>query len=312
MASASLFLSGHVLGAPSMVRSRQGDSNDWYRNTARREMRGLYVVCSWLNNWDTEDHQFLDTFVEGTDSLGHVQHYILDAGSSFGAAATGPKAVWAGYENALDLRWTSLRFVSLGFVEEPWRRARQDTGIPSVGTYESAVYEPQEFRSLVPHPAFRLMTDRDGYWGAKLVASFSDAQIAAAVESAHYDDPRASALLVANLIVRRDKIARHWFGRIAPLDFFSVQDGELRFHDLAVDLGLAADRAYDVVIDTPAGPLPRARVRAGETEWPLSSLGSAVTRVSLEISIAGSRARPTHVELVRTGSTWKVTRVQHG
>ena len=245
-ATASLFIPGHVLGSPSMDRPRPGDSNDWYAHTNRRELRGLFALCSWINDWDTEDHQFLDVFVEVRDSLGYVEHYILDVGSSFGAAANGPKQLWEGYENALDLPWTARRLVTLGFVDEPWRRGRQETGIPSVGNYESTAYQPEDFRELVPQPAFREMTDRDGYWGAKIVASFSDAQIAAAVEAAHYQDPRARDYLVRNLIVRRDKIARHWFGRVAPLDFFSVQDGALRFHDLAVDVGLAGARAYDI------------------------------------------------------------------
>jgi hypothetical protein len=312
-ASASLFIPGHALGSPSMNRLRPGDANDWYTHTNRRELRGLFVLCSWINNWDTEDHQFLDMFVEGRDSLGHVQHYILDAGSSFGASATGPKRLSESYENGLDFAWTARRFVTLGFVNEPWRRAHQETGIPSVGNYESEVYRPERFRQLVPQPAFRKMTDRDGYWGAKIVASFSDAQIAAAVEAAHYEDPRATDYLVRNLILRRDKIARHWFGRVAPLDFFSVQEGALRFHDLAVDVGMVGARAYDIEVESEGGRSPGGEhLRLSSTEVPLTTLGIDASRVSLEISIAGNRAEPVHVELTRRDSVWFVTRVRHG
>ena len=312
-ATASLFIPGHVLGGLSMNRARPGDSNDWYAHTDRRELRGLFVLCSWINDWDTEDHQFLDVFVGTRDSLGHVEHYLLDVGSSFGAAANGPKQRWEGYENLLDLPWTARRFVTLGFVVEPWRRADQETGIPSVGNYESEVYRPEDFRQLVPQPAFREMTDRDGYWGAKIVASFSDAQIAAAVEAAHYEDPRARDYLVRNLVMRRDKIARHWFDRVAPLDFFSVQDGALRFHDLAVDVGLAGARAYDVEIESVGGSAPgEPRVHLSGTELPLPDLGSGAARLSLELSVTGKRAKPVHVELTRQDSRWIVTRVRHG
>ena len=312
-ASASLFIPGHVLGSPSMSRLRPGDSNDWYAHTNRRELRGLFALCSWVNNWDTEDHQFLDMFIAATDSQGHVDHYILDAGSSFGASAIGPKPLWESYENALDFGWTGRRFVTLGFVEEPWRRARQETGLPSVGNYESAVYEPQNFKQLVPQPAFREMTDRDGYWGAKIVASFSNAQIEAAVEAAHYEDPRAHAYLVQNLIVRRDKIARYWFDRVAPLDFFSVQGGVLRFRDLAVDVGLERARSYHVNVDVKGGRASGDhRVRLSSAELPLATLGDGASRLSFEFSVAGSRARPAHVELTREGSAWVVTQVRHG
>jgi hypothetical protein len=311
-ASASLFIPGHVLGSPSMNRLRPGDSNDWYSHINRRELRGLFVVCSWLNDWDTEDHQFLDVFAETRDSLGHVEHYILDVGSSLGASAIGPKELWWGYESMPDFGWAARRIVTLGFVEEPWRRAHQVTGIPSVGNFESEVYRPQDFRELVAQPAFREMTDRDGYWGAKIVASFSDAQIAAAVEAAHYEDPRARDYLVQNLIVRRDKIARHWFGRVAPLDFFSVDNSTLRFHDLAVDVGLVSPRAYQIAIETAGGSPGRRRVQLSSAELPLIEIGNGASHLSLEISVAGNQAKPAHVELARVGSEWVVTRVRHG
>jgi hypothetical protein len=312
-ASASLFLAGHALGSPSMNRLRPGDSNDWYTHVNRRALRGLYVLCSWINDWDTKDQQFLDMFVETRDSLGHVEHYILDVGSSFGAGAAGPKAVWAGYEHTVDLKWIGRRFMTLGFTEEPWRRARQETGIPSVGLYESVVYKPQDFRQLMQQPAGRAMTDRDGYWGAKVVASFSDAQIAAAVDAAKYDDPRATEFLVQNLIVRRDKIARYWFDRVAPLDFFHVEDGALRFHDLAVDIGLEPARGYDVEVKASGGRgSGDRRVRLSSARLPLTAPTNGVSRLSLTISIPGNEATPAFVDLTWKNSTWVVTRVRHG
>jgi hypothetical protein len=312
-AYASFFLAGHPLGSPSMNRLRPGDSNDRYVHANRRELRGLFALCSWINNWDTKDHQFLDLFVETRDSLGHVEHYVLDLGSSFGASATGPKELWVSYENMIDFSWIGRRIVTLGFAEEPWRRARQETGIPSVGNYESAVYRPQHFRQVVPQPAFREMTDRDGYWGAKIVASFSDAQIAAAVEAAHYDDPRATDYLVQNLIVRRDKIAEHWFGKVAPLDFFWVQDGVLRFRDLAVDIGLVGARTYDVEVESKGGHSRGVeRVHLSSAELPLITLGNGASHLSLEIAVTGNQARSTHVELTLKDSQWIVRRVRHG
>jgi hypothetical protein len=310
---ASQYLSGHVLGAPSMDRLRPGDSNDRYTHANRRELRGLFVICSWLNFWDTKDPNFMDTFAAGADSLGQVDHYILDSKSSLGAASLTAKDLSWGYEHAFDLGWIARRFVTLGFVVEPWRRGHQESGIPSVGNFESAVYKPEDFATQVPQPAFREMTDRDGYWGAKIVASFSDAQIAAAVESAHYEDPRAPEYLVRNLIVRRDKVARHWFNRVAPLDFFSVQDGELRFHDLAVDVGLEGARTYDVEVEsTGGGAPPDDHVRLSSAELPLNNLGDGASRASLQISVAGNSAKPAHVELMRKDSVWTVTRVRHG
>jgi hypothetical protein len=312
-AFASLFLSGHVLGSPSMRRLRPGDSNDWFMHTNRRELRGLYVLCSWIDDWDTKDPQLLDTFTMGEDSLGHVNHYLLDVGSSFGAQANGPKALWQGYESTVDLGWIARRFMMLGFASEPWRRAHENSGIPSVGNFESEVFHPQHFATEQQQAAFREMTDADAYWGAKIVASFSDAQVAAAVGAARFEDPRATEFLVRNLIQRRDKIARFWFDRVAPLDFFWVENGILRFHDLAQDIGLVPARGYEVEIES-RGATARTHERRHviTPEMDLRTLGNGAARLLLVLSIPGSGAKPVHVELARTGSDWTVSRVRHG
>lgn len=311
---ASQYLAGHVLGSPSMNRKRPGDANDWYTHANRRDLRGLYVVCSWIGDWDTKDANFLDTFTQTRDSLGHVDHYILDPGSSLGANATGPKLLSGAFENDFDFKWVVRRFVTLGFIIEPWRRAHQNSGIPSVGNFESVEFQPNTFRPELQQPAFIHMTDRDAYWGAKIVASFSDAQIAAAVDAAHYDDPRAPTFLVQRLIERRDKIARYWFGRVAPLDFFVVHGAALRFHDLAVDVGLTHARGYDVEVEGGHGAgqsETHSRLHVDSATLPLADLAHAASTLSLEISVTGSRAKPTHVELTRRGSEWVVMRVIH-
>jgi hypothetical protein len=312
-AFASLFLPGHVLGSPSMRCLRPGDSNDWYRHTNRRELRGLYVLCSWIGDWDTKDPQFLDTFQTGRDSLGHVNHYLLDVGSSFGAQANGPKAIWQGYESTVDFGWIARRFVTFGFTVEPWRRAHQDSGIPAIGNFESEVFHPQHFATEQQEAAFRELTDGDAYWGAKIVASFSDAQIKAAVESGQYEDPRASEFLVRNLIERRDKITRFWFDRVAPLDFFRVEDGVLRFHDLAGDIGLVGARGYVAELHSEGGNArARERVTLSSARMDLQTLENSATRIELTLKIQGSDAKPVRVELRRAGSAWSVTRVRHG
>ena len=307
---ASLFLPGHPVGSPSMRRLRPGDSNDWYTHANRRELRGLYVLCSWIGDWDTKDHQFLDMFEMGADSLGHVEHYLLDVGSSLGAQANGPKAFWQGYESTVDLGWIARRFVMFGWANEPWRRARQETGIPSVGNFESEVFHPQHFATEQEQAAFREMTDADAYWGAKIVASFSDAQIQAAVGSAHFEDPYAGEYLTRNLIERRNKIARFWFDRVAPLDFFWIEGNTLRFHDLAAETGLVPARAYEVEVES-KGARTNGRVRRTSPDVDLTNLGGG-SRFTLELSIAGGRSKPVRVELTRTGSEWAVTRVRHG
>ena len=213
----------------------------------------------------------------------------------------------------MDLKWIFRRFVTLGFVEEPWRRAKQESGIPSAGNFESAVYHPNNFRTLVPQAAFREMTVRDAYWGAKIVASFSDAQIKEVVGAVGYEDPRAVEFITRRLIERRDKTVRYWFNEVAPLDFFMVRDQSLQFHDLLVDIGQSVPRQYDVSIEAPEGPEPTARaIRLESTSLDLARVAGPAARLELEFRIVDSDARPTRVELTRKEDQWTVTRVRHG
>jgi hypothetical protein len=97
------------------------------------------------------------------------------------------------------------------------------------------------------------------------------------------------------------------------VDFFTAEDGTLRFHDLAVDIGLEGARSYEVLIEAPAARAPRVRqVRLDGTELGLREIAGDATRLSLAISVAGLHAKPAYVDLTRKGARWTVTRVRHG
>jgi hypothetical protein len=305
---ASLFLEGTPVGPIDMRSKRPDDANDLYRHRHRRELRGLYALCSWVGSWDTKDHQSLETFVETKDSLGFVRHHLLDFGASLGAAAEGPRPPERGYEFTVDGKWSMLRLLTLGFIQEPWRKIPRDVPIPALGSFESAVYSPDGFKSLQPHPAFRERKDGDDYWGAKLVASFSDAQIAAAIDAAGYEDPRVKPALLKLLIERRDKLVRYYFGRTAPLDFFHLDGNTLRFRDLAVDRRLESPREYVVAID---GMGPDREQRLPGTALELAAPAGKEDEARLTFHVAGSHADPVTVTLTREGNSWTIARVRH-
>jgi hypothetical protein len=315
-ALASLILSGTSLGHVDMARRRADDPNDWYNHRNRRELRGLLILAAWFNSWDVKDHQSLEMFETQTDSLGAIRHYLIDFGATLGAAAEGPKRLKEAYEFVFDPGWIARRWITFGFIQEPWREAAQATGIPSVGNFAAEDFDPDDFRPTIPHLAFQELTPADGYWGAKVVASFSDAQIAAAVEAAGYEDPRAAAYITAALELRRNAIAKTWFDRVAPIDFLRVENGQLVFNDLAVDLGLEAPRSYEVEIAALAGDgaPPEPQVVAADG-LDLSRLGPELTALRVVIGIEGSAARPTTAELHKQEGQegkWRITRVRHG
>jgi hypothetical protein len=235
-AIASKFLSGKPVGPFDYRGRRKDDPNDRVKHQDRRELRGLRLFAAWLRHFDTKQHNTLDMYVE-EDGRHFVRHYLIDFASTLGAGAHGPTPKH-GMEFGVDAPQIFARLFSLGLYEEDWRRLERRGELPEVGYFESDYFDPRGFKPLTPNSAFAHLTDRDGYWAAKIISAFTDEQLLAICEQAHYRDPRATAYVARTLGERRDIIAREWFTRIAPLDFFRCEGSEIVFRDLGVERGL--------------------------------------------------------------------------
>jgi hypothetical protein len=190
---------------------------------------------AWLHHWDTKQQNTLDMYV-GEPGEGHVRHYLIDFGSTLGTAADGLQPM-RGYELDFDPAAIGLRAITLGLKEDDWRGVTRPEGLAEVGVYESRYFDPHGFDAMQPNDAFVNLTDRDGYWAAKIISAFTDAQLEAAVGASGYRDPQAAAYVARTLGERRDKIVRRFFDRIPPLDFFGVEQGALRYRDLGGERG---------------------------------------------------------------------------
>jgi hypothetical protein len=201
----------------------------------------LRIISAWLNHFDTKAHNSLDGYV-GNDGEGYVRHYLIDFGSTLGSGALQPMKPEIGIEMAFDIGQFLKNLFTLGIYVSPYERA--DSVIyPSVGRYSTKFFSPVNYKFHMPNPAFMNMTDRDGFWGAKIVMSFTDKQLATAVEQGQYSNPDAAAYLLDVLKSRRDMVGRYWFKRVNPLDAFTIQKipGDtynLTFNDLAVKYGV--------------------------------------------------------------------------
>ena len=248
-AIASKFLSGKPVGPFNWKGRRKDDPNDHVRHENRRELRGLRVIAAWLAHFDAKQHNTLDMYVE--DSGRHyVRHHLIDFASTLGAGATGPFPK-ANFEYVFDFPASMGRAASLGLHESPWRTLERPPGLEEVGYFESEKFEPSKWKPLDPNATFANLTDRDGYWAAKIVSAFTDADLDAAVAQGKYRNPEAASYIARMLKERRDKVARRWFDRVPPLDFFTVEGGTLRFHDLGAERGIYP------------GAAPRYRMRVG-------------------------------------------------
>ena len=214
---ASRFLEGKPIGAYEYFGRRKDDPEDLVPHELRRELRGLWTLCAWLNHADSRAPNSLDTWVKGADRS-FVRHHLVDFSAVLGAGATGARAYPTGTEYYVDARVGSRELMTLGLVPFAWEPS-VDPGIPSVGFVESKVFDPSGWRPDYPNPAFDERTERDIRWGARIVAGFSDEMIRTAVAAGRYSDPRATDYVARVLIERRDKLVRRWLG-----DHFTLED----------------------------------------------------------------------------------------
>ncbi|MFC1650733.1 hypothetical protein ACFL2X_04120 [Candidatus Latescibacterota bacterium] len=240
-AVASKFLEGKIIGPFRFEGTRKDDPNDIIPHEHRRELRGFGVICAWLNNSDPKAQNTLDTYVV-ENGKGYVKHYILDFGVTLGSGGHGPTPPFIGFEYHIEPTAFFKQLLSLGLYVPPYEKY-DGVEDPAVGLYKSENFNPGKYKTQFPHPAFDNMTNRDGFWGAKIVMSFTDEQLEAAVGQGKYTNPDAADVLLNTIIERRDIIGRYWFERMNPLDKFRIQavadkKQELHFVDLAIETGL--------------------------------------------------------------------------
>ncbi len=242
LALASKFVPGEPIGPFYFSGVRGDDPNDYYHHEYRRELRGLYVVSSWLNHVDMRYANTLDAFI---DPPGFVRHYLIDFAASLGSGTIRSHNPREGSEYNFAL-WPSLgRIMTLGFYKRGWEDVEFSQYHSSIGWFQSESFDPGTWNANWPNKAFNLKTPADGYWGAKIIAKFSDDHIRAAVRTGGLPSAEPEEILTTLLIGRRDKIIAYWYGEVTPLERPVVRvvgsDApflELTFDDLGLDAGV--------------------------------------------------------------------------
>jgi len=250
-ALASKWLPGKPLGPFKYKGVRKDDPNDFIPHQHRRELRGLRMFSAWLNHFDTKDGNSLDMFIE-EDDRSYVRHNLIDFGATLGSASWGPNHLWRGHENDFDPNRMLFNFVTLGLYVHPWE-SKEKTRYTAVGVFDAETFEPEDYKPQIPNPAFENMTDRDAFWAARIIMSFTNEQLRLAVQKGQYSDPQAEAYILQTLIQRRDKVGRYAFNRVSPLDQFELKQtadnkSVIAFRDVAAATGLIESPEYQVSI----------------------------------------------------------------
>ncbi|MCH7675601.1 hypothetical protein IH879_11710 [candidate division KSB1 bacterium] len=237
---ASKRLEGEPLGPFLYTGRRKDDPNDRVSHVHRRELRGYKAITAWLNNFDTKANNTLDMYVT-ENGKSFVKHYIIDFATSLGSGGYGTASRSRGHFGTFDLGHIFKKLFTLGLYVEPWEKKPKLIS-PSVGYFDSDLFNPGNYAVIVPNPAFQRMTELDGFWGAKIVMSFTDEQIRAIVETGEFQNQEDVDYIVRTLAERRDKTGRYWYGKVNPLDNFHFrQDSNahtfIGFDDLSVNAG---------------------------------------------------------------------------
>ena len=312
-AVASVRIPGQGVGEFRFFGTRQDDPNDTVPHEHRRELRGYFVFCAWLDHEDSRAINTYDTVVE-ENGVRFIRHYLIDFGSLLGSGSTKPNSPRSGNEYLFAPKPSLIQFVSLGLYVPRWAKAHYPD-FPSVGRLEYRIFDPEKFKPDYPNPAFANRLPDDTFWAARQVMMFTDDQIRAIVKKGAFSDPQAAEWIVECLVARRDKIGRTYFARVLPLDHFQVKDGQLDFEDLAVRYGLAQARPYQIQWlrfenqanrMTPLGgqsgaALPDAVKSAAPGEYYAAEIGAPESRQKVTAYL---RVTPGGPEVVGIDRTW--------
>ncbi len=296
-ALASLYLPGVPLGGFPSRGVRADDINDTVPHQHRRELRGLYVFFSWLQNTDVKPGNTLDVWTQDpSDGNRHfVVHYLIDFGKALGASRTISKRASDGYREAIDFRQDIKSIFALGLWKRPWEKVKAPN-LPGVGYFDARHYHPGSWRSHRPYLPFAYKDKYDMFWAAKIMMRLTPAHVRAAVLQGRFDDSRSVEHIVRILIARQRKTARHWFARVNPIDRFRVKTAGneklLCFTDLMAQYKLDPSGTHDTSYHVSSFNFGGDALGTGQWITPARS------RVCAQIHIANDKVGYTIVRIV--------------
>ncbi len=214
---------------------RKKDPEDVWPHERMRELRALRVFSSLINNFNVRNDNTRDYLVEENGKQ-FLKHYLTGFEGSLGADLDGTKRPMIGHEYLYDARETGKAFWAFGFYKKPWQKRWEENGEktknPAVGYLDNHQFKAGNFKTLLPQYTFKDITRADGFWAARILKKFSDADLRALVKSGQYTAEDEEEI-VKVLIERRDMILNYWFENSAPLDSFDYKNGEIVFEDLS-------------------------------------------------------------------------------
>jgi hypothetical protein len=238
------WMPGELIGSFDLIGRRDDDPNDRIPHERRRSLRGNWVFFAWLAVLDPSAINTMDAVVnEGGRRF--VRHFHFDFGCALGSSTSHAQSPHQQGEYPIEVGRSLRALLSLGFYHRSFEEKRSEwerlvAQYPSIG-YLPEDFDPDTYRTNRKLPTHIRMTDRDAYWGAKVVTSFTNAQIEAVMATA--DLPAADAAYATHAVeVRRDILGRRYLRAVAAVEepAVSADGAQVCFQDLAIARGYAA------------------------------------------------------------------------
>ena len=247
--SLSRLVAGDPIGGWLFEGRREDDPNDLINHEDRREVRGMYVLSAWLNHIDTRAENNLDMWIEQPDGRGYVQHYVLDAGDSFGQIF--PQSIVMsqsfGLSHYVDFQHMMEDFLTLGIADRGWYGAERGPAGDVFGYYDIARFDPNDWRNGYPNPAFERGSERDKAWMARILARFGLEHLRAVVATARFSRESSAEELVRILRGRQGRLLERYLTRLSPLTLPRATGHRLCLRDVALESGFRSERHYEAV-----------------------------------------------------------------
>jgi hypothetical protein len=222
---------------------RADDPNDVVPHEDRRTLRSLKVFASWLSLSGLGPFKTMDRYV-GAPGEGHVVHFLTGLDDALGADdIVRVTDLPPGEGGGAPL----FRLITLGLAPNRARRPTQ-VEIPALGQLEPDV-DPRAYGPSTPYEPADRLTPGDSYWAAKRIAALSTAHIALAIEGAKIGDYRARQAIQHALEARRERVIRHWFERVTPVELTKLEGTRLELRDLAIHHGVERAETTDYYVD---------------------------------------------------------------
>lgn len=314
-ATASLYISGDILGPTAQIGTRKGDINDTIPHEDLRILRALKVFGALVDHTGMRSDNSLDVFVNENGKQ-YTKHYLLDFGETLGVHGLEKRRNWDGHEHFFSLKDSTLKYLSLGIPVQSWEDLENNPSDYALA-YHDKNFVPSEWKETWQFQPIRQSQPDDDYWAAKIIAALNETHLRKLFDAAGNPNRDYSEALLKTLMNRRQAILNEVMERVTPLEFSSITGSTLNLKDFRSGTvpGFTGE-SYSVVIRNQKGrKVHTATVSSsadGMLQIPVGDLTNGYFSVSVSpLNSNASQTRPAEFHIRTEAGNPRVLGILH-